>query len=355
MAPPLIHSRATFQTKFFFAALSAAIIALAVAGVLFATTMRSRIDERIESTLVAEARLAADLLGRGVPLTSVAALDDEADRLGALVGARVTFIAAGRPGARRLVRDGRGGRGHGESRTAPGGAGCGGPRARAVPALQRDPEDRHAVRRGAGASPGDRLRAGGAAAHRRPPSAAAGAERDADRAQHRVARRRRHRVDLLRANRPAGAADRRHRRSLSPGRSHAAAARLRRRRAWDGGARAQRVGAGSRTPSRRAGAGSRAHGSHPRRHGRRGHRRRSAGAAAARERRGAADAQAGRWQRRDRAGLCRDHQDPGDRRTGGRACCSGVVRRRWNCRRRATPAAPSWRPRRRRPAPSRTA
>ena len=50
MAPPLIHSRATFQTKFFFAALSAAIIALAVAGVLFATTMRSRIDERIEST-----------------------------------------------------------------------------------------------------------------------------------------------------------------------------------------------------------------------------------------------------------------------------------------------------------------
>jgi two-component system phosphate regulon sensor histidine kinase PhoR len=94
MAPPLIHSRATFQTKFFFAALSAAIIALAVAGVLFATAMRSRIDERIESTLVAEARLAADLLSRGVPLTSAEALDDEADRLGALVGARVTFIAA---------------------------------------------------------------------------------------------------------------------------------------------------------------------------------------------------------------------------------------------------------------------
>jgi two-component system phosphate regulon sensor histidine kinase PhoR len=94
MAAPLIRSRATFQTKFFLAALSAAIIALAVAGVLFATAMRSRIDERIESTLVAEAQLAADLLGRGVPLTSPAALDDEADRLGALVGARVTFIAA---------------------------------------------------------------------------------------------------------------------------------------------------------------------------------------------------------------------------------------------------------------------
>ena len=52
-----------FQTKFFLAALSAAIIALAVAGVLFATTMRRQIDARIEQTLVAEARLAADLLG----------------------------------------------------------------------------------------------------------------------------------------------------------------------------------------------------------------------------------------------------------------------------------------------------
>jgi two-component system phosphate regulon sensor histidine kinase PhoR len=93
MPPPLLHTRATFQAKFFFAALSAAILALAVAGVLFATTMRSRMDERIEDTLVAEARLAADRLGRSVPLTSAAALQDEADRLGALIGARVTFIA----------------------------------------------------------------------------------------------------------------------------------------------------------------------------------------------------------------------------------------------------------------------
>src|SRR5258708_39925324 len=91
--PPPLHTRATFQTKFFFAALSAAFLALAVAGVLFATTMRSRMDERIEDTLVAEARLAADLLGRSVPVTSAAALQDEADRLGALVGARVTLVA----------------------------------------------------------------------------------------------------------------------------------------------------------------------------------------------------------------------------------------------------------------------
>jgi two-component system phosphate regulon sensor histidine kinase PhoR len=90
---PPRRTRATFQTKFFFAALSAAIIALAVAGLLFATTMRSRTDARIEATLIAEARMAADLLSRGTPLVTAADLDGEADRLGALIDARVTFIA----------------------------------------------------------------------------------------------------------------------------------------------------------------------------------------------------------------------------------------------------------------------
>ena len=93
MTPLPARGRATFQTKFFFAALSAAIIALAVAGLLFATTMRSRMDARIEETLVAEARLAADLLSRGMPLATVGDIDEEADRLGALIDARVTFIA----------------------------------------------------------------------------------------------------------------------------------------------------------------------------------------------------------------------------------------------------------------------
>jgi two-component system phosphate regulon sensor histidine kinase PhoR len=87
------RSRTTFQTKFFFAALSAAIIALAVAGLLFATTMRKQIDQRIEDTLVAEARLAADLLSRDRTLATLPELDGEADRLGELIGARVTFIA----------------------------------------------------------------------------------------------------------------------------------------------------------------------------------------------------------------------------------------------------------------------
>ncbi|HZR24295.1 MAG TPA: ATP-binding protein [Vicinamibacterales bacterium] len=82
----------TFQTKFFLAALSAAVIALVVAGLLFATATRQQIDTRIENTLVAEARLASDLLGRGTPLSTVAELDEEADRIGELIGARVTFI-----------------------------------------------------------------------------------------------------------------------------------------------------------------------------------------------------------------------------------------------------------------------
>ena len=89
-----IRPRTTFQTKFFFAALSAAVIALAVAGVLFATTMRRQMDAKIETTLVAEAGMAAELLSRGVLLTSGADLDAEADRLGALIGARVTFVAS---------------------------------------------------------------------------------------------------------------------------------------------------------------------------------------------------------------------------------------------------------------------
>src|SRR2546428_11925801 len=88
----------SFQTKFFYAAFTSAVIALAVAGALFATTMRRQIDARIENTLVAEARLAADLLARGTETSDGAALDDEADRIGGVVGARGTLLPAGRPG-----------------------------------------------------------------------------------------------------------------------------------------------------------------------------------------------------------------------------------------------------------------
>jgi two-component system phosphate regulon sensor histidine kinase PhoR len=89
----------TFQTKLFLAALATATLALGVAGVRFATSMRSQTDARIEQTLVAEGRLAADLLGRDTRQgaersPSILDLDAEADRIGSLIGARVTFIAA---------------------------------------------------------------------------------------------------------------------------------------------------------------------------------------------------------------------------------------------------------------------
>jgi two-component system, OmpR family, phosphate regulon sensor histidine kinase PhoR len=92
MTPALRGAR--FQTKFLLAAFSSALIALAVAGLLFAPAIRGQIDERIERTLVAEARLAAELLSRGgLVFNDVRDLDEEADRIGELLGARVTFIA----------------------------------------------------------------------------------------------------------------------------------------------------------------------------------------------------------------------------------------------------------------------
>src|SRR4051812_37352092 len=84
----------TFQTRLFAAGTVATAIGLAVAGLLFATTTARRTDAQIEQTLTAEARLAGELLARAAPASAVAELDAEADRIGGLVGARVTFIAA---------------------------------------------------------------------------------------------------------------------------------------------------------------------------------------------------------------------------------------------------------------------
>jgi two-component system phosphate regulon sensor histidine kinase PhoR len=89
--------RTSFRIRLFLTALLVAALALGVAGVLFATSMRRQIDGRIEQTLVAEALLASDLLGVMEPVNgedAVARLDREADRMGALLGARVTLIAA---------------------------------------------------------------------------------------------------------------------------------------------------------------------------------------------------------------------------------------------------------------------
>src|SRR5260221_430521 len=76
--------RATFQTQFFLAALTTSILALGVAGLLFAATMRHQVDEQVESTLTAETRLAADLIGSGSVTQKPATeeLQEEAVRVG---------------------------------------------------------------------------------------------------------------------------------------------------------------------------------------------------------------------------------------------------------------------------------
>ena len=82
-----------FRTTLFLAALSTAVIALVVAGLFFAESMRRRADERIEKTIEAEARLVSELLSRSA-ITTDRALDEEADRIGRTLDARVTLIAA---------------------------------------------------------------------------------------------------------------------------------------------------------------------------------------------------------------------------------------------------------------------
>lgn len=84
-----------FQVRLFLTAVASAVLALVIAGAIFVTSVRRQTDERIEQTLVAEARMAAELLGAASgALSTTADIDSEADRVGALVGARVTFIAA---------------------------------------------------------------------------------------------------------------------------------------------------------------------------------------------------------------------------------------------------------------------
>jgi two-component system phosphate regulon sensor histidine kinase PhoR len=82
-----------FRGKVFLATLLVALLTALVVGGVLLWRIRSLTVERIEATLGAETRLAADLLSRN-PGLSDEALDEEADRMGALAGIRVTFIAA---------------------------------------------------------------------------------------------------------------------------------------------------------------------------------------------------------------------------------------------------------------------
>jgi two-component system phosphate regulon sensor histidine kinase PhoR len=83
----------TFRTRLFLTSLTAAALTLLVATILVSWSVRRATNERIERSLVSQARLAAETLSHRQP-ASGAELDAEADAIGRLVGARVTFVGA---------------------------------------------------------------------------------------------------------------------------------------------------------------------------------------------------------------------------------------------------------------------
>jgi two-component system phosphate regulon sensor histidine kinase PhoR len=83
-----------FRTKVFVGAFAAAALSLLALAGLMAWQVRERQRAAIERHLSDEAHLAADLLSKATTLDDEPSLDAEADRLGELISARVTFIAA---------------------------------------------------------------------------------------------------------------------------------------------------------------------------------------------------------------------------------------------------------------------
>jgi two-component system phosphate regulon sensor histidine kinase PhoR len=83
----------TFRTRLFLTSLAAAGVTLLVAATLVSWSVRRSLEAQIERGLVNEARLAAEALALRAP-SSPEALDAEADAIGRLVSARVTFIRA---------------------------------------------------------------------------------------------------------------------------------------------------------------------------------------------------------------------------------------------------------------------
>jgi two-component system, OmpR family, phosphate regulon sensor histidine kinase PhoR len=83
----------TFRTKIFLTALGTAALAVLVATLLVSWSERNHLERRIEQELVNEARLAAEVLSHRDAATDTQ-LDAEADALGRILTARVTFVAA---------------------------------------------------------------------------------------------------------------------------------------------------------------------------------------------------------------------------------------------------------------------
>jgi two-component system phosphate regulon sensor histidine kinase PhoR len=81
----------SFRTRLFITSVAAAAATLLIATLLISWSVRRSIGDRIERTLAAEVRLAAAVLSNRRP-ASPGELDVEADELGRLSSARVTFI-----------------------------------------------------------------------------------------------------------------------------------------------------------------------------------------------------------------------------------------------------------------------
>jgi two-component system phosphate regulon sensor histidine kinase PhoR len=85
--------KAGFRTKVFVGAFAAAALSLLALASLMAWQVVEGQRAAIERHLSDEAYLAADLLSKATALADESSLDSEADRLGELISARVTFIA----------------------------------------------------------------------------------------------------------------------------------------------------------------------------------------------------------------------------------------------------------------------
>jgi two-component system phosphate regulon sensor histidine kinase PhoR len=83
----------TFRSRSFLTALLTTAVTLTVVVMLVSVSVRRSINQRIERSLVDEARLAAETLSHRQPATP-AEIDAEADALGRVLSARVTFVAS---------------------------------------------------------------------------------------------------------------------------------------------------------------------------------------------------------------------------------------------------------------------
>ena len=83
-----------FRAKIFLASLGVAAAALALITLIVAYERRQDERSSIEMRLVSQAQLIAELLSRNPTIATDQDIDDEADRLADLMGARVTLIAA---------------------------------------------------------------------------------------------------------------------------------------------------------------------------------------------------------------------------------------------------------------------